>query len=448
VTAAPDFCEAIVGYRAWHVDGDGVLRPWTITGHPWRPGINVAACFQRPWHEPPVAECMCGLYALSDPSDRRLCFRGDQVVGAIAAWGDVEAHRTGFRAQFACVVALARPEGMTEEAEARLDAAGRRYRVPVVPAAMLSLEARRHGSPLPDLWGPPAAAPPWAEPCGVPPLAFSSPERGLAADSHVWVETSLGGVALGITSALADTLEPAARVDVAAPGAALRAGDRLATIGTVGVFAPLSGRVVTVNPAVLADPSLVRSDPEGAGWVARVLPDRWEDEARDLLWGRGARSAYAADLARSARFGDPFSGVRLETLRAAPPVRSWRDVGQALGVAARRPRYASAQEAERDLEQRIGAALRANPTLRDRLGRVCDRIAWRMREPKAEVVMDLGGSGRPPLVFEARADIVERLLCGRLDPAAALRRGDLRSSRPATEALRALTVLKELRIQP
>jgi hypothetical protein len=129
-------------------------------------------------------------------------------------------------------------------------------------------------------------------------------------------------------------------------------------------------------------------------------------------------------------------------------VRSWRDVGDALGVARRRPRYASAEEAERDLGRRSGAALSANPAARSRLGAVCDRIAWRLREPKAEVVVDLGGSGRPPLVFEARAEIVERLLCGRLDPAAALRRGDLRSSRPATETLRALTVLKELRIQP
>ena len=62
-------------------------------------------------HAPPVADCMCGLYALTDPADRRLDFRADQAVGAIAAWGDLEVHRTGFRAEHACVTALALPDG-------------------------------------------------------------------------------------------------------------------------------------------------------------------------------------------------------------------------------------------------------------------------------------------------------------------------------------------------
>ncbi|MCW2996355.1 MAG: hypothetical protein JWQ18_3850, partial [Conexibacter sp.] len=88
--AAPDFLEAVVGYRAWHVEEDGLLRPWTFLALPWAPGANHAVCARDVRHAPPVADCMCGLYALTDPADRRLDFRADQAVGAIAAWGDME----------------------------------------------------------------------------------------------------------------------------------------------------------------------------------------------------------------------------------------------------------------------------------------------------------------------------------------------------------------------
>ena len=36
------------------------------------------------------------------------------------------------------------------------------------------------------------------------------------------------------------------------------------------VYAPLSGDVVEVNPAVVADPALVNSDPQGAGWLYKI----------------------------------------------------------------------------------------------------------------------------------------------------------------------------------
>ena len=111
---APDFVQAVVGYRAWHLEDDGTLRPWTFSALPWDPGVNTAVCAREVRHAPPVADCMCGLYALTDPADRRLDFRADQAVGAIAAWGDLEVHRTGFRAEHACVTALALPERVDE----------------------------------------------------------------------------------------------------------------------------------------------------------------------------------------------------------------------------------------------------------------------------------------------------------------------------------------------
>jgi glycine cleavage system H protein len=36
------------------------------------------------------------------------------------------------------------------------------------------------------------------------------------------------------------------------------------------IYAPVSGEVIEVNPAVEADPSLVNTDPYGAGWIFKL----------------------------------------------------------------------------------------------------------------------------------------------------------------------------------
>ncbi|HEY2636707.1 MAG TPA: hypothetical protein VGI54_04905, partial [Solirubrobacteraceae bacterium] len=101
---APDFAEPLIGFRAWRLEG-GRLCAWSAATGPWSFDVTEAACCYKP-HAAPYPGCSCGLYALADPRDRRLWQHG-QVVGAIVAWGAVELHRSGFRAEKARVVALA-----------------------------------------------------------------------------------------------------------------------------------------------------------------------------------------------------------------------------------------------------------------------------------------------------------------------------------------------------
>ena len=61
----------------------------------------------------------------------------------------------------------------------------------------------------------------------------------------------------------------------------------------VAVHAPLSGRVVEVNDAVVADVSLVERDPYGAGWLVRLQPAALDDERGTLM----AANDYAVWLA-------------------------------------------------------------------------------------------------------------------------------------------------------
>ncbi|HEU4974227.1 MAG TPA: SCP2 sterol-binding domain-containing protein [Baekduia sp.] len=467
MSEAPDYVEAVVGYRAWHVDEDGVLQPWTFSSLPWHPGTNTAVCARDVRHRPPVGDCMCGLYALTDPGDRRLDFRADQAVGAIAAWGDLEVHRTGFRAEHACVVALALPDRAGDVQHDRLARAAARYGVPLVPAHELSAEACRHGAPLPDeLWETPA----WpgtrrevsARAAAVPavdPARFGGPARGIAMDAHLWVETALGAVVVGVTRALAGGLGGAPRLTLPEPGTVLEAGDHAATVAvgdaTFGVWAPVGGSVLAVNPRVADDPGLLARDPEGAGWLLRLAPRNWEQEAGAVTWGAAAARHYAACLARDAERGDAFADVRLERLRAFPPVRSAGDVLEALRAEREAPRFPDAEAVRVELGGRLRDALAGDPELRAHLGRLDQVIRFALRDPEAAVVLDLrDGNARlrtgpgidADLELVCTAEDAYRWFIGQLDAASALRCGDLSSSAGPAPTLRALAVLKHLRV--
>jgi hypothetical protein len=152
VSAAPDFASAVAGYRAWQLAPGGVLFPLAIpAAPPWQPGVNRARCFagrRLDAHEAPATDCKCGLHALHDPDDGRLRL-GHPVVGAIAAWGEIEVYAAGFRAEYASVIALADQPSGTAGMRARLREASRRYGVRLVSPADLDAEAAEFALPLP-----------------------------------------------------------------------------------------------------------------------------------------------------------------------------------------------------------------------------------------------------------------------------------------------------------
>jgi hypothetical protein len=171
---APTFSECVIGYRAWRADDQGLLWPLYSRRDPWLPGTNTARC-HRSWqtrlalrwlwgerdqrvfapasHSAPAQGCACGLYTWRRPSRRwnehpALC-TPPRVVGAVASWGHIQVHADGFRAEHACVVALAYPDSHPDAGRA-LDPIATRYRVEIVPLSDLERAASRHGSPLPE----------------------------------------------------------------------------------------------------------------------------------------------------------------------------------------------------------------------------------------------------------------------------------------------------------
>jgi hypothetical protein len=108
----PDlFAEPLHGLRAWQVLEDGrlfgVAKPVF-----WEPRCATQAfCLESEEHEAPAPGCGCGLYAYHPAAwpARRLARHRDRVwvsgrqlvVGVMEAWGQVELHADGFRAEWA-----------------------------------------------------------------------------------------------------------------------------------------------------------------------------------------------------------------------------------------------------------------------------------------------------------------------------------------------------------
>ncbi|HUK66344.1 MAG TPA: glycine cleavage system protein H [Anaeromyxobacteraceae bacterium] len=101
------------------------------------------------------------------------------------------------------------------------------------------------------------------------------------AEGHTWIEREEGRLKLGLDGVAQEILPWALGVELPGPGARLAEGDTLAVIScgaTEARFAsPVAGTVLEVNPAVVRDPSLVKEDGYGRGWLLTLAPSdaRW-----------------------------------------------------------------------------------------------------------------------------------------------------------------------------
>jgi glycine cleavage system H protein len=98
---------------------------------------------------------------------------------------------------------------------------------------------------------------------------------------HEWIAVDGDVATVGITDFAADKLGDVVFVELPEVGGEVTGGTVVGEIEStksVGeLYAPVDGEVVETNDTVVDDPSLVNSDPFGAGWLVKVrftaLPD-------------------------------------------------------------------------------------------------------------------------------------------------------------------------------
>ena len=94
---------------------------------------------------------------------------------------------------------------------------------------------------------------------------------------HEWIRVEGDQATVGISNHAQEQLGDIVFAEVPEAGRKLTKGQEAAVVESVkaasDVYAPVSGEVTEGNAALADDPSLINSDPEGAGWFFRLKLD-------------------------------------------------------------------------------------------------------------------------------------------------------------------------------
>ncbi|RUL89211.1 glycine cleavage system protein GcvH [Tautonia sociabilis] len=107
--------------------------------------------------------------------------------------------------------------------------------------------------------------------------------------SHEWVKVDGDVATIGISAFAVEQLTDLIMIDLAKakPGTTLSAGDPFGEVESVksvnDLYAPISGEVIEVNPAVEANVAAIGEDPFGSGWILKLRPSNAEAELAQLL---------------------------------------------------------------------------------------------------------------------------------------------------------------------
>ncbi|MBI4906952.1 MAG: glycine cleavage system protein H [Acidobacteria bacterium] len=164
---------------------------------------------------------------------------------------------------------------------------------------------------------------------------FHVPEKLRYHPGHGWVMRERKNIVrIGIDDFAARLAGKIESIELPKPGQWLRQGQRswklLRNNQTAEMVSPIEGEVLEINPDVVKDPSLLRSDPYGQGWLMTLhVPDE-EGTTRNFIPGylvRGWMESVAEKLyARQPEFAGAVAadpGVPVEDIAEALQEKDW-----------------------------------------------------------------------------------------------------------------------------
>ena len=91
---------------------------------------------------------------------------------------------------------------------------------------------------------------------------------------HEWIRIEGNEATIGITDFAQGELGDIVFIDIGTEGQELASEAVFGTVEAMktvsDLFMPLSGKVISLNPALADDPAAVNSDPYGKGWMVKV----------------------------------------------------------------------------------------------------------------------------------------------------------------------------------
>jgi glycine cleavage system H protein len=103
----------------------------------------------------------------------------------------------------------------------------------------------------------------------------------------VWAKPEGNLVRIGLSDYLQQRSGDVAFAEIQPQGTELAFGEVVGTIETIKVNvelpAPVTGKILEVNPAMEEAPEAINQDPYGAGWLAVIEASDWEADQARLL---------------------------------------------------------------------------------------------------------------------------------------------------------------------
>lgn len=116
-------------------------------------------------------------------------------------------------------------------------------------------------------------------------------------EDHEWALARDGLVRMGITDYAQDALGDVVFVQLPEVGRAATAGESLGEVESTksvsDIYAPVSGRVTSVNGELDDHPNLLNDDPYGEGWICEIEPS--DPSAVDTLLDAEAYAKLTSD---------------------------------------------------------------------------------------------------------------------------------------------------------
>lgn len=113
-----------------------------------------------------------------------------------------------------------------------------------------------------------------------------NPEDRHYTQSHEWVRIDGDIGTIGITDHAQKELGEIVYLELPEAGHVFNADEEFGTIESVKavseLFSPISGEVLEVNKAAVAEPGIVNDDPFGDGWLVRIKLST-DEEVRKLM---------------------------------------------------------------------------------------------------------------------------------------------------------------------
>ncbi|MFB3829641.1 MAG: glycine cleavage system protein H [Bryobacteraceae bacterium] len=186
-------------------------------------------------------------------------------------------------------------------------------------------------APAPAAAVSPALGPSYVE-------GFLVPEQMAYHPGHTWaLRERRNLVRVGMDEFAAALAGKIDKIDLPKPGQWIRQGQRAFSVHRAGeraeVVSPTEGEVIEINADVLSDPSLLRQDPYGKGWLATIhVPDE-ENTARNMVpkalvrnWMRDAVERLYARQPRMAGAVAADGGRPTDDLLAGMPEANWKEI--------------------------------------------------------------------------------------------------------------------------